>query len=89
MTPLVGHKVWFGPRRLGWGLAPVSPEGRAVTVIAVISAIGTSRRRDGRRSARLIAGALVLAALLKGTAPGGPGARAAFEASQLTDTDSW
>jgi len=33
--PLVGRKAWFGPRRFGWGLTPVTAEGWAVVVIAV------------------------------------------------------
>lgn len=31
MNPLIGTKAWFGPRRLGWGLSPVSVEGWVAT----------------------------------------------------------
>jgi len=31
----LGRKAWFGPKRTGWGLSPVSPEGWAVLLAAV------------------------------------------------------
>jgi hypothetical protein len=40
---MVGRKAWVGPRRLGWGLAPVSPEGWAGVAAGVLLA-----EQDGR-----------------------------------------
>jgi Domain of unknown function (DUF222) len=37
--PILGRKAWFGPRRMGWGLSPVTPEGWAVTLVAVMAAV--------------------------------------------------
>ena len=78
-TPLIGTKAWFGPRRLGWGLAPVSPEGWAVTAVATGLSL-VVRKKDGGLRARLaLVAALLLVVVVKGTAPGGPAARRAFE----------
>jgi hypothetical protein len=77
-TPLIGTKAWFGPRRLGWGLAPVSPEGWAVLAVGTVAAFTAKRR--GARAARLAAiASLILVVILKGTSPGGPVARREFE----------
>jgi len=81
-TPLIGTKAWFGPRRLGWGLAPVSPEGWAVTAAAATVSL-VARKKGGGLAARLaVAATLLLVVVLKGTAPGGPVARRAFEESR-------
>jgi hypothetical protein len=37
--PVLGRKAWFGPRRLGWGLSPVSPEGWTVTAVAIAAVV--------------------------------------------------
>ncbi len=81
LTPLVGTKVWFGPRRLGWGLEPVSVEGWAAT--AVLLVVGWKARRSlNQPMAWALVTAYVVLAVLKGTAPGGPRARAALAAEQ-------
>jgi hypothetical protein len=85
-TPLIGKKAWFGPRRLGWGLSPVSPEGWVLTAAAAGAAVWTARAQ-GAGPARAGIGALVPAVFLvlvflKGTAPGGRRARAAFVESR-------
>lgn len=80
-APLVGEKPWFGPRRFGWGLSPVSPEGWAVTALGVAGAV-LLRKNDKARAASALGMALVAVAILKGTSPGGPKARAAFRASR-------
>jgi hypothetical protein len=78
-VPLVGHKPWFGPRRWGWGLGPISGEGWLVTGASVAATLVLSRRFPDRRVVRrLPAVALVVVAVAKGTAPGGPRARAAL-----------
>lgn len=82
-TPLIGTKVWFGPRRMGWGLSPVSPEGWIVTALMVVVSQALKRDDRDRRGAQLAIGALyVLVAVLKGTMPGGPKARRAFAAAR-------
>jgi hypothetical protein len=71
--PLVGRKAWFGPRRLGWGLPPVSPEGWAVTAVAVVAIVCIAGlARHGERWLVLVVIAAMLAVtFLKGTSPGG------------------
>jgi hypothetical protein len=76
MSPIIGEKPWFAPRRFGWGLEPVSTEGWAVTVVLVAASLAS---RKGVREARPVVAALALLTLLKGTRPGGPKARREFE----------
>jgi hypothetical protein len=80
----MGTKPWFAPRRFGWGLDPVSAEGWAMVVAAV--ALSAVARRHGRagptRLEPLLGLAVVLIAVLKGTSPGGPRARRAYEAAR-------
>jgi hypothetical protein len=85
-TPVVGDKVWFGPRRLGWGLSPVSPEGWMVTLAAVAVSLVVKRSKNLPAWAppALMAPFLALI-VLKGTSPGGPRARSKFEAARTTD----
>ena len=79
-TPLIGGKAWFGPRRFGWGLAPVSPEGWAVTGVAVAAVVVTAAlSRSHAWIILAIVAALLIVAILKGTSPGGP---TAFEEYQ-------
>ena len=87
-TPLIGEKAWFGPRRFGWGLDPVSPEGWTIAAIAVLVSVA-ARRGEGaaRLWAGLLLGALILAAVLKGTSPGGPRARRAFLEARARTSD--
>jgi hypothetical protein len=79
MAPVVGRKPWFGPRRLGWGLGPVSWEGWIVTVVLAAAAVAVRSRPGGQRIAGGIAAAMVVIALLKGTSPGGPRARRSYD----------
>ena len=87
-TPVVGDKPWFGPRRLGWGLSPVSPEGWIVTVAAVAVSLLIKRQRD---LPAWVPPALmvpfVALIFLKGTSPGGPRALSRFESSR-SDQDA-
>lgn len=86
-TPLIGTKVWFGPRRMGWGLSPVSPEGWIVTALMVVASQALKRGDRNRRGAQIaVAVVYVFVALLKGTAPGGPTAWRAFEAAREQST---
>ncbi len=78
-TPLIGSTAWFGPRRFGWGLSPVSPEGWAVSV-AFMAAHSAARRRGARPWTHAVMAAAFLAVVaLKGTSPGGFRARGAFD----------
>jgi hypothetical protein len=81
-TPLVGTKAWFGPRRFGWGLEPISAEGWAATVAFGAVAIWTAQRKLKGPVAWLLGGAYVALALVKGTAPGGPRSRVALTAER-------
>ena len=79
-TPLMGEKAWFGPRRLGWGLSPVSVEGWVVAIVALgVNSVMARRPSLHPLLRHLPMVALLALVLVKGTAPGGPGARAAFE----------
>ena len=72
-TPLIGKKPWFGPRRLGWGLVPMTPEGWAVLVAGVAGTVAVAAAdRHYRWLALLVAAAMVALVFLKGTSPGGP-----------------
>jgi hypothetical protein len=81
--PLVGQKAWFGPRRLGWGLAPASPAGWAVTAATVAAAIAlaTADHHQPWISALAVAAFLVVV-ILKGTSPGGPREWEEYQASK-------
>ena len=75
----MGERPWFGPRRLGWGLSPVSVEGWVVTGLALAAAGAATYRWPDRRAMRqLPVIVLLLTVLLKGTSPGGPRARSAW-----------
>jgi hypothetical protein len=81
-TPLIGRKAWFGPRRMGWGLGPVSAEGWLVTLAFTALALTTSKRTVVPGWARIpILGTFLLLMVAKGTSPGGARARADFQAA--------
>ena len=42
-VPLVGDKAWFGPRRFGWGLSPMSPEGWVLTAASLVATFVLAR----------------------------------------------
>ncbi len=76
--PLIGRKPWFGPRRFGWGLSPVSTEGWLLTALAI--AVSVAAKKEGRETLRnRVMPALVIVILLKGTSPGGRRKRREFE----------
>jgi hypothetical protein len=77
--PLIGRKPWFGPRRFGWGLGPISVEGWIVTIVAVAVLFARRQGQGDRLSVRLVPVVIMLVALLKGTSPGGPRARREFK----------
>jgi hypothetical protein len=83
VTPVLGEKVWFAPRRMGWGLSPVSLEGWVATVVVIAVGFIMKRRPDLPRwmSGAVMVPFIVLVAL-KGTSPGGPRARSQFESSR-------
>jgi hypothetical protein len=83
MTPLVGSRPWFGPRRYGWGLTPVAPAGWVATGVLAALAVNAARHHpDDWKRPTLLVTAFTLLAVLTGTAPGGPRARRAFDESR-------
>jgi hypothetical protein len=85
--PLVGDKAWFGPRRFGWGLSPISVEGWVATGASLMAMVVMTRRFPDRPVLRRApALALVAISIAKGTAPGGARARAALRAGGATVT---
>jgi hypothetical protein len=83
ITPVIGRKAWFGPRRLGWGLEPVSREGWIITLAFAIVGLQFSRTKlDSRLMKYAFGGGFLLFMVLKGAAPGGAGARAEFDAAR-------
>lgn len=83
VQPLIGRKVWFGPRRLGWGWSPVTAEGWAVLAGGVAAAIALASTVRHAPWVSLIAVAVMLAIIfLKGTSPGGPDEWHEFQAAQ-------
>ena len=81
ITPLIGRKAWFAPRRLGWGLDPASPEGWAVVLLALAAGSAARWGKAPRWLGPASVAALVAIALVKGTSPGGPRARAEWRAA--------
>jgi len=78
-TPIIGEKPWFGPRRLGWGLAPISLEGWALTALfAVITGVA-KRKGLPRQPMQVLLGSFSVIVALKGTSPGGPRRRRIFD----------
>jgi hypothetical protein len=88
IDPLVGEKVWFGPRRHGWGWRPVAWEGWVVLVGSAVVSFGMRRwlhaeHPEWERRSRMLSGVAILGVMvLKGTAPGGARQAAAFEAAR-------
>jgi hypothetical protein len=79
MTPIIGEKPWFGPRRVGWGLGPISPEGWALTVVFGVITTVAKRRGLARQHLQVLLGTFSVLVALKGTSPGGPRRRQAFD----------
>jgi len=86
--PLLGKKPWFGPRRFGWGLSPVSVEGWLAVLAALAASAALTRRGEssgddaGSGVAKLPAIILVAVAVLKCTTPGGPRAWRKYKAAR-------
>lgn len=82
-SPIVGRKAWFGPRRLGWGLAPISIEGWLATLGAIGAGVWVTRKESSSSIPRyVVVCALLAVAVGKGTSPGGPRARLTFESAR-------
>lgn len=85
MTDRRERAPWFGPRRFGWGWEPVTWQGGAVSAVAVVACLAAIP--IGQSFGEVAAGswtvvvtiALVLVCVRRGTRPGGPKARAAYE----------
>ena len=85
--PVLGRKAWFGPRRLGWGLSPATPEGWAVTAAAVATVIVLAvADRHNSWTALVVVALLLVIVFLKGTSPGGPSAWQEFQDSKDRDS---
>jgi hypothetical protein len=83
IKPVLGRKAWFGPRRVGWGLSPVSAEGWLATAVTAVAAIGLAAAgRHYRWTAVLAVIPLLVLVFLKGTSPGGPHEWEEFQASK-------
>jgi hypothetical protein len=83
LEPLIGQKAWFGPRRFGWGLSPVSVEGwtaTAASIAAIVILVTVAHK--ARWSALIVVAALLLLTFLKGTSPGGPSQWKEFNAKR-------
>jgi hypothetical protein len=79
MTPIIGQKPWFGPRRVGWGLAPISLEGWALTALFGVVTSMAKRKGLPRQPMQILLGSFSVLVALKGTSPGGPRRRRAFD----------
>jgi hypothetical protein len=88
MTPIIGEKPWFGPRRVGWGLAPISLEGWALT--ALFAALTAVAKRQGlaKKPMQVLLGSFSVVVALKGTSPGGPRRRRTFDLERARLTSS-
>jgi hypothetical protein len=81
--PLVGRKAWFGPRRMGWGLSPISVEGWVVTGVFVAGVLALAiLARHERWAALPVVAVLLIIVFLKGTSPGGSREWQEFQASK-------
>jgi hypothetical protein len=89
MTPIIGQKAWFGPRRVGWGLAPISLEGWALTAVFAVLTSVAKKKRLARQPMQIMLGSFSVLVALKGTSPGGPRRRRAFdlERGRLSPSD--
>ena len=76
--PLIGRKAWFGPRRFGWGLSPVSIEGWLLTLAAFAVGVAADKKGNNTLKQRVMP-AIVVIILLKGTSPGGRRRRREFD----------
>jgi hypothetical protein len=79
MTPIIGAKPWFGPRRVGWGLAPISLEGWALTALFAVMTGVAKRKGLSRQPMQVMLGSFSVIVALKGTSPGGPRRRRMFD----------
>jgi hypothetical protein len=90
--PVLGRKLWFGPRGWGgWGWEPVSSEGWATIAVFVAATIVIAAVMNGSEEFGtiflLLVGALVVVCWLKGTSPGGPKARRMMQIQREREED--
>lgn len=78
-SPLIGRKAWFGPKRIGWGLGPVSTEGWVLTAVFTLLSRITRRQPGAKKFGYILTVAFLAIVLVKGTSPGGRKAYAAFK----------
>ncbi|HEV2253933.1 MAG TPA: hypothetical protein VGS06_12125 [Streptosporangiaceae bacterium] len=77
--PLLGRKAWYGPARGEYSRSPASPEGHAVTVVAIAGAVYLVLAGKVLDAAA-VAVVLVIIVFLKSTPPGGARERKEFQA---------
>jgi hypothetical protein len=89
--PLVGTKLWFGPRDGGWGWEPISWQGRIVEVVYLLAMVAPIPILRGDLTTFFMiawglgwTAALVTACVLKGTSGGGAAERAEFRRRATT-----
>ena len=73
MSPRVTRKAWFGPRRIGWGWAPVSWEGWAAAgafVVLITVSVVVFRGADLVIALIVLLAALLAVCFLTGDPPG-------------------
>ena len=82
-SPLIGNKLWFGPRSLGWGWSPVAWEGWLFVLIGIGATIASGLLSEPWRAAGIATSltTLIVVCVLKGTRPGGPSAWEEFARS--------
>ena len=74
--PRLTREPWFGPKRYGWGLSPVSWQGWLATLVFVVVAILAASLIHpplNVPAAIIVVLLFVGLTLLTGTKPGGPG----------------
>lgn len=95
LTPRHGTKLWFGPRGWGgWGWEPVSWEGWATTIVAIVLIVVPIWRagHQGREGLWILPWSLgvtvvlIAVCLAKGTSPGGPRLRKEFDRTRRKES---
>lgn len=80
-TPILGKKLWFGPRGFGWGWSPVSWEGWTISAIVFVLCIMFAGKEPPLSTIGVGAAVLglIVVAVLKGTLPGSGADRDEFD----------
>jgi hypothetical protein len=79
--PLLGREPWFGPACGGYRYSPASPEGHAVGLVTIGSAVCLAQAGQVLASVT-VAVTMVIIVFVKGTPPGGARERKEFHAGR-------